>query len=121
MPKTDQYSHGGGGGEFDDEPPLLEDIISIKSQRRSRSEFVNDTDMAGPLVFCLAFGAFLLLSGKVHFSYIYGIGGIGCLGMYSLLNLMSQRGATLMGVASVLGYCLLPMVLLSGVNVIASL
>lgn len=24
MPKTDQYSHGGGGGEFDDEPPLLE-------------------------------------------------------------------------------------------------
>ncbi|XP_026476248.1 protein YIPF5-like [Ctenocephalides felis] len=26
MPKTDQYSHGGGGGEFDDEPPLLEEL-----------------------------------------------------------------------------------------------
>ena len=50
---------------------------------------VGDADMAGPLVFCFAFMASLLLGGKVAFGYIYGLGLMGCLGMYLLLNLMS--------------------------------
>ena len=29
-----------------------------------------------------AFGSLLLLVGKVHFNYIYGIGVLGCLAMY---------------------------------------
>ena len=33
---------------------------------------LDDTDLAGPLCFCLLLGACLLLSGKVHFGYIYG-------------------------------------------------
>lgn len=28
-------------------------------------------------------------TGKVHFGYIYGIGAMGCLGMYTVLNLMT--------------------------------
>ncbi|RZC34564.1 YIPF5, partial [Asbolus verrucosus] len=60
-------------------------------------------------------------SGKVHFSYIYGIGVLGCLSMWALLSLMSAQGVTIGTVVTVLGYCLLPMVGLSGVNVILSL
>lgn len=63
----------------------------------------------------------LFQSGKVHFSYIYGIGVLGCLSMWALLSLMSTEGVTIGTVVTVLGYCLLPMVGLSGVNVILSL
>ena len=31
---------------------------------------VTDSDLAGPLVFCMAFGATLLLAGKIHFGYV---------------------------------------------------
>jgi hypothetical protein len=62
-----------------------------------------------------------LQSGKVHFSYIYGIGVVGCLAVYALLSLMALSGVTLGAVVSVLGYCLLPMVVLSGINVVFSL
>ncbi|CAG2055802.1 unnamed protein product [Timema podura] len=60
-------------------------------------------------------------SGKVHFSYIYSIGVVGCLAVYALLSLMAVSGVTLGAVISVLGYCLLPMVALSGVNLLISL
>jgi hypothetical protein len=60
-------------------------------------------------------------SGKVHFSHIYGIGVMGCLAIYALLSLMAVSGVTLGTVVSVLGYCLLPMVVLSGINVVLTL
>lgn len=60
-------------------------------------------------------------SGKVHFGYIYGVGVIGCLGLFAVLNLMSTCGVSVSCVISVLGYCLLPMVLLSAISVIFSL
>uniref|UniRef100_T1IY08 Protein YIPF n=1 Tax=Strigamia maritima TaxID=126957 RepID=T1IY08_STRMM len=85
------------------------------------STIMQDSDLAGPLVFCLAFGGFLLLSGKVHFGYIYGIAVVGCLAMHALLNLMSLTGVSIGCVISVLGYCLLPMVALSGVSILFSL
>jgi hypothetical protein len=62
-----------------------------------------------------------LQAGKVHFGYIYGIGVVGCLAMYALLNLMSMTGVSTGCTISVLGYCLLPMVLLSFLAVIFSL
>ncbi|XP_054585294.1 protein YIPF7 [Eptesicus fuscus] len=74
---------------------------------------MNETDLAGPILFCVALGATLLLAGKVQFGYIYGMSAIGCLGIYALLNLMSSSGVSYGCVASVLGYCLLPMVILS--------
>jgi hypothetical protein len=127
---TGAYS---GGDNFDDEPPLLEELginpehitqktLSVLNPFRNTDAYIlQDTDLAGPLVFCIAFGAFLLLSGKVHFNYIYGIGTLGCLGMYALLNMMASAGVSFGVVMSVLGYCLLPMVGLSGINVIYSL
>ncbi|XP_014389715.1 PREDICTED: protein YIPF7 isoform X4 [Myotis brandtii] len=82
---------------------------------------MNETDLAGPILFCVALGATLLLAGKVQFGYIYGMSAIGCLGIYALLNLMSSSGVSYGCVASVLGYCLLPMVILSSGAVFFSL
>lgn len=61
-------------------------------------------------------------SGKVTFSYIYGIGVLGCLAFYALLSVMTTQSSVTVGaVVSVLGYCLLPMVVLSGINVLIAL
>lgn len=113
---------------FEDEPPLLEELginfdhIWEKTKsvlnpfKETDSHIMDDTDLAGPLVFCLAFGGLLLLQGKVHFGYIYGFGVLGCASMYAVLNLMSMTGVSAACVISVLGYCLLPIVALSGVT-----
>uniref|UniRef100_A0A8C3X8W1 Protein YIPF n=1 Tax=Catagonus wagneri TaxID=51154 RepID=A0A8C3X8W1_9CETA len=74
---------------------------------------MNETDLTGPILFSVALGATLLLTGKVQFGYVYGMSAIGCLGIHGLLNLMSSSGVSYGCVASVLGYCLLPMVILS--------
>ncbi|KAM6970749.1 protein YIPF5 [Aplochiton taeniatus] len=118
---------------FDDEPPLLEELginfdhiwqktlTVLHPMKAADGSIMNETDLAGPMVFCLAFGATLLLTGKIQFGYVYGISAIGCLGMYCLLNLMSMTGVSFGCVASVLGYCLLPMILLASFGVLFSL
>ena len=79
------------------------------------ASILDDVDLAGPLVFCLAFACSLLLLGKIHFGYVYGIVTLGTVGMYGLLNMMTSPDKPCSGlfVTSVLGYCLLPMVILS--------
>ncbi len=57
----------------------------------------------------------------MHFNYIYGLGALGCVGMYILLNLMSPDGVSPTCVTSVLGYCLLPMCILSSLGILFSL
>ncbi|KAM7162514.1 protein YIPF5 [Trachemys scripta elegans] len=121
------------GSNFEDEPPLLEELginfdhiwqktlTVLHPLKVADGSIMNETDLAGPMVFCLAFGATLLLVGKIQFGYVYGISAIGCLGMFCLLNLMSMTGVSFGCVASVLGYCLLPMILLSSFAVIFSL
>lgn len=122
-----------GADDYENEPPLMEELgINFEHIKQKTLGVLNpmqtpdvsvmqDTDLAGPLVFCLAFGGSLLLAGKVHFGYIYGIGVIGCFAMYSLLNLMSMSQVSVGIIISVLGYCLLPMVLLSFFAVLFSL
>lgn len=85
------------------------------------AHIMDDTDLAGPLVFCAALGFALLLRGKVHFGAIYGVGSIGCLGIYAVLNLMMKEGKGGIDFArtvSVLGYSLLPLVFLVGLQVL---
>ncbi|XP_036890015.1 protein YIPF7 [Sturnira hondurensis] len=118
---------------FDEEPPLLEELginfdhiwqktlTVLNPLKPADGSIMNETDLAGPILFCVALGATLLLAGKVQFGYLYGMSAIGCLGMYALLNLMSSSGVTYGCVASVLGYCLLPMVILSSCAVFFSL
>ena len=111
----------------DEELPLLEELgINFDHIFKKTKSVLNpfatpdasirdDVDLAGPLVFCLAFACSLLLLGKIHFGYVYGIVTLGTIGMYGLLNLMTSPDKPCSGlfVTSVLGYCLLPMVILS--------
>ena len=119
--------------DFENEPPLLEELGINFSHIKEKTlavlnpvgnvapDVVADQDLAGPLVFCLLFGGSLLLHGKLTFGYIYGIGGLGCVGMYALLNLMAaEKGISFTCTASVLGYCLLPMALLSMLTAVLS-
>eukprot|EP01094_Clydonella_sp_ATCC50884_P029222 TRINITY_DN9074_c0_g1_i4.p2 TRINITY_DN9074_c0_g1~~TRINITY_DN9074_c0_g1_i4.p2 ORF type:complete len:104 (+),score=33.22 TRINITY_DN9074_c0_g1_i4:85-396(+) len=46
------------------------------------------------------------------------MGAMGCACMYVLLNLMSVHGIEMYNTVSVLGYCLLPMVLLAGMALV---
>ena len=57
----------------------------------------------------------------MQFGYIYGIGVLGCLAMYGLLNAMSASGVSISQIVSTLGYCLLPMVILSFIAIMLSL
>lgn len=120
-------------GGFEDEPPLLEELginfdhiykktlAVLNPFTVSDPNIVNETDLTGPLCFCLALGGTLLLGGKVSFGYIYGISGLGVVAMYALLNIMSMSGVTIGCVASIIGYCILPMVFLSVSSIVLSL
>lgn len=105
---------------------------------------MDDSDLAGPILFFVLFGTFLLFSGKVHFGYIYGLALIGSLSLHTIFSLMSpppdpssshidhqmhqmhqqQSSSSLASSltyprsASVLGYCLLPLVVISLVGVV---
>ena len=61
------------------------------------------------------------MPGKVHFGYIYGIAMMGCVFMYCILNLMSVGGIDIYRVASVLGYSMLPIVVLSSCSILLQL
>lgn len=56
-------------------------------------------------------------AGKPQFSYIYGVALLGTTAIYLLLNLMAETPIDAYRTASVLGYCLLPMVGLGGVGI----
>ncbi|NXL28932.1 YIPF7 protein, partial [Glaucidium brasilianum] len=133
MYSPDTLSHLSYADGFDEEPPLLEELginfehiwqktlTVLNPMKPADGSIMNETDLTGPMIFCLALGATLLLAGKVHFGYVYGMSAIGCLAIHALLNLMSIPGVSHGCVASVLGYCLLPMVILSSSAVIFSL
>lgn len=97
---------------------------------------MDDSDLAGPILFFVLFGFFLLFSGKVHFGYIYGLALLGSTTLHLILSLMSppleasassqpnqapshlSSTLTFPRSASVLGYCLLPLVLTSLVGIV---
>lgn len=137
-PQTQQLSTGFlaafGTSGYPGEPPLLEELgfnfthikektlIVLNPSTSIEQNIMDDSDLAGPIFFCLLFGTFLLLSGKVHFGYIYGSAIIGTVSQYVLLNLMSStKGIDLIRVASVLGYCLLPLVFVSAIGVFVNM
>ncbi|KAI4459850.1 golgi membrane protein yip1 [Holotrichia oblita] len=123
-----------------DEPPLLEELeiypdrivektLAVLNPFRSHgladdADFLaKDTDLAGPLSFCLLLAITLFVSGnRAPFGYIYGLSVFSCIFIYCLLTLMTSNDVfTLARVASILGYCLLPIVILSIVGIFISL
>lgn len=135
---------------YDGEPPLLEELGVNFSHIQSKTlavlnplaridqHIMDDSDLAGPVLFFLLFGTFLMFSGKVHFGYIYGLALLGSISLHIILSLMSpplgdtssdpsppahgsshlSSTLTFTRSASVIGYCLLPLVLTSLVGVI---
>ena len=50
--------------------------------------------MAGPVLFFFLMGTFLLLSGRVHFGYIYGLALFGSISLHVILSLMAPSSST---------------------------
>lgn len=75
-----------------------------------------EDDMAGTFLVCVMFGVLLMLRGKIEFGNIYGFGLTGCGGICLLINLLTPKGVyvQLYSTISIMGYCLLPFVLLAG-------
>ena len=115
--------------EDEEELPLLEElginpqniknkIIGVITLKRIDKKFLEDSDMAGPLLIFLLFAFSLVLQYKINFGYIYGISLFGSVLIFLLLNLMCKNnGILLYNTISVLGYCLIPIVLLSFIAV----
>jgi len=134
---------------YENEPPLLDELGIDFSHVRGKTlavlnpfsrvdrleHITEDSDLAGPLLFILMFGTFLLFGGKVHFGYIYGLAVMGSTLLYTILGLMTPdtpppgyAGAeqptstlTFTRSASVLGYCLLPLVITSLLGIVIRL
>lgn len=124
-----------GTSGYTGEPPLLEELginfnhIKAKTlavlnplNKNITSDIMADSDLAGPILFVLLFGTLLLLAGKVQFGYIYGVGLFGTVSLHYLFKLMSEDVTIdLARSTSVIGYCLLPLVLISVFGVFISL
>jgi len=125
------YVGGGGGfGAFEDEAPLLEELGINISQILKRTRTVlnpfrinpdlhEDADLSGPIMFCMLFGLCQLLAGKVHFGVILGWMTLASLFLYMVFNLLAGKNGSLdlYRCVSLVGYCLIPMVLFSAVSI----
>eukprot|EP00180_Rhodochaete_pulchella_P002775 Plantae.Rhodophyta-Rhodochaete_pulchella.ctg433.p2 GENE.Plantae.Rhodophyta-Rhodochaete_pulchella.ctg433~~Plantae.Rhodophyta-Rhodochaete_pulchella.ctg433.p2 ORF type:complete len:235 (+),score=26.57 Plantae.Rhodophyta-Rhodochaete_pulchella.ctg433:45-707(+) len=140
QPDPTQQGYGGGyfaqpqqgpppPTNFEDEPPLLEELginvdhIIAKAKAvlnpfsKFEASFADEADMSGPLSFGLLLG--LLLINKAQFGIVYTQSVTSCVAIYLVFNLMSQRGIDLYRSTSILGYALIPMVLLAFVSLFA--
>ncbi|XP_061842689.1 protein YIPF5-like isoform X2 [Nerophis lumbriciformis] len=135
-PSTEDFYQPAQGKEAhvpDVEPPLLQElgisfddiwqktVTVLNPFKPADGSIMNQTDLTGPVLFCVALGLTLMMAGKVQFAYVYGMSASGCIVMYTLLSLMSAMSVSFGCVASVLGYCLLPMAALSAFAVVYSL
>lgn len=130
------------GAQFSDEQPLLDELEIYPDRIIDKSLAVlnpfhalelaknpaflfEQTDLAGPILFCLTLAASLFVSGsKAHFGYIYMLCIISVIGMYVLITLMCntvEHFVSVAAVASILGYSLLPLVGLSVLRVFVTL
>ena len=98
-----------------------------------------DSDMTGPILAFLVLAIFMLLAGKVNFGYVYGFSICGCSLLHGVLQLMyvplpagqqqgQQQGQgqgqdvmepslSIWETASTLGYSLIPVIMLSFINI----
>jgi len=119
--------------DFENEPPILEELginvehILLRMKgvaffKQVEQEVLEDLDLSGPLAIIMALSTCLLCAGKITFSYVYGFGVSGCVLIWMLINLMSQKGGIDMyRTASVLGYGLIPVVIMAFLGVFVSL
>lgn len=117
----------------DEELPLLEElgisterikekVFSVLTFHKVNKQVLEDADMAGPFLIFIIFAISLILQKKTHFGYIYGITIFGGFLISSLMNLMSKKESIMLyNTISVLGYCMIPVVITSYVGVLFTL
>ncbi|KAL3838202.1 hypothetical protein ACJIZ3_022793 [Penstemon smallii] len=114
---------------FDDEPPLLEELgintkqiyqktLSILNPFRINHHLHEDGDLSGPFLFLMAFGLFQLLAGKLHFGILLGWVTMASMFLYVVFNMLAGKNGNLdmFTCFSLIGYCMLPIVMLSAVS-----
>jgi len=128
-------SSSSSNSSFEEELPLLEEleIYPYEIMQKALTVLIpnksivynqlTDSDLTGPLLFSFLLGLCLLLRGKVHFGYVFGFGIIGAMLMCVVLNLMCDEGVEITAhkTFSILGYSLLPVVLLAALQIFFSL
>lgn len=131
-------SYGGGpigGGSvpssaanFEDEEPLLDELgihpeqiwrktKSILNPFRVNPTHHKDSDLSGPIFLYLSLCLFQLLAGKIQFGVILGWIVVSSIFLYVVFNMLAGRNGNLdlHTCTSVVGYCLLPVVILSAI------
>lgn len=87
------------------------------------NEFIKNQDLIGPLIFGFLLGFILLLNKKVYFGNIYGCSAIGCCAIWILFNLMAKKDnyLSLWRTVSILGYGLIPVIIISLIQTLKNL
>ncbi|KAJ4829121.1 hypothetical protein Tsubulata_035897 [Turnera subulata] len=114
---------------FDDEEPLLDELgihpdqiwrktKSILNPFRVNPAFYKDSDLSGPIFLYLSLCLFQLLAGKIQFGVILGWIVVSSIFLYIVFNMLAGRNGNLdlHTCTSVVGYCLLPVVIFSAVS-----
>ncbi|KAA0043892.1 protein YIPF5-like protein [Cucumis melo var. makuwa] len=118
-----------GGANFEDEEPLLDELgihpdqiwkktKSILNPFRVKPDVHKDSDLSGPILLYMFFGLFQLLAGKIQFGVILGWIVVSSIFLYVVFNMLAGRNGNLNlhTCTSVVGYCMLPVVVLSAVS-----
>ncbi|KAL4198205.1 hypothetical protein AMTRI_Chr03g139030 [Amborella trichopoda] len=118
-----------GNPTFEDDLPLLEELgintrqiyrktQSILNPFKSNPSFFDDGDLSGPFLYLLLFGLFQLLAGKLHFGIILGWISVSACFIYVAFNMLagSNGTLTLYTCLSLVGYGMLPIVILSAIS-----
>ncbi|KAG4162665.1 hypothetical protein ERO13_D01G128200v2 [Gossypium hirsutum] len=115
---------------FEDEEPLLDELgihpdqiwhktRSILNPFRVNLAAHKDSDLSGPIFLYLSFCLFQLLGGKIQFGIILGWIVVSSIFLYVVFNMLAGRNngnLDLHTCTSVVGYCMLPVVILSAVS-----
>ncbi|KAJ9181407.1 hypothetical protein P3X46_009540 [Hevea brasiliensis] len=117
------------GANFDEEEPLLDELgihpdqiwrktKSIMNPFRVNPTVHKDSDLSGPFFLYFSLCLFQLLAGKFQFGVILGWIVVSSIFLYVVFNMLAERNGNLNlhTCTSVLGYCLLPVVMLSAIS-----
>ncbi|KAJ4903724.1 Integral membrane Yip1 family protein [Raphanus sativus] len=128
-------SRGGGysSSSKDEEEPLLDELgihpEQIWSKTRSilnpfrtnRTVHEDSSDLSGPIFLYLALCLFQLFAGKIQFGVILGWIVASSVFLYAVFNMLAGRRSGNLGLhtcTSLVGYCLLPLVVFSAVSLL---
>lgn len=118
-----------GSASFEDEEPLLDELgihpeqiwkktKTILNPFRVNPTFHKDSDLSGPILLYMSLCLFQLLAGKIQFGVILGWIVVSSIFLYVVFNMLAGRNGNLdlHTCTSVVGYCMLPVVILSAVS-----